>query len=487
MSNQIFKIDELLRLVIDELVETSPQTAVSFALTCRSLEEPTLSSLWGEQNSLADLIKVLPDHTWVQDTRGIVSGRDFPMNYVQFKFLQAIEDDPSAEDWTRLHRYASWMRELHLGINETIPADTFSRLVTGSPGGVLCVKLECLRWNIQGTPSASPFFRLFLPPHLKRVSLHSPRVPVISRARLAGLVQIISFLPTSLEDLTVDCGWEEEDETLKDAISAFIRRCGSSLRNLYFRVPLSEAAIRHITQLPNLRSWNVVQGPPRTVPLSIFPSLEKLCLHEEAALPWLYLLLPPEERVPQNASAPATLHTNLGEMLNTLHCPYGTIVDSTLLSSILKLRNLVTLYVGTSCPLGGCTFYLTDGSVENLAATLPRLETLRLGNPCRLNSCKTTIASLLSISTHCLGLTLLEIHFNTLTIAGDMQRMLDGDSWCDNAKCELQNFVVGYLPLEGGEMDVETMVVGFRAIFPCLTDITDYSGRWHELRTRLSV
>ena len=79
MPHPIVEIDELVRLVIDELVESSPQTVVSLALTCRSLEEPALSSLWREQHSLTNLIKVLPsvkvlpNHTWVQDEDGIES------------------------------------------------------------------------------------------------------------------------------------------------------------------------------------------------------------------------------------------------------------------------------------------------------------------------------------------------------------------------------------------------------------------------------
>lgn len=67
MPHQIFHIDELLRLIIDELVATNPRTAVALAATCRSLEEPTLSSLWKEQRSLDNLVKVLPNYTWVQD------------------------------------------------------------------------------------------------------------------------------------------------------------------------------------------------------------------------------------------------------------------------------------------------------------------------------------------------------------------------------------------------------------------------------------
>ena len=85
MSNPIFEIDELLRLVIDELVETSPQSAVSFALTCRSLEEPTLSSLWRRQNSLVTLLRVLPQFTWVMRfNRYIVSGCDLALGGILY-------------------------------------------------------------------------------------------------------------------------------------------------------------------------------------------------------------------------------------------------------------------------------------------------------------------------------------------------------------------------------------------------------------------
>ena len=82
MPHPIVEIDELARLVIDCLVEISPQTAVSFALACRSLEEPTLSSLWKRQESLDRLLMVLPGCTRVVNKYGIksvVSGRDFPV------------------------------------------------------------------------------------------------------------------------------------------------------------------------------------------------------------------------------------------------------------------------------------------------------------------------------------------------------------------------------------------------------------------------
>lgn len=63
MPHPIFNIDELVRLVADELVSISRRSAVSFALACRSFEEPALSSLWKEQPSLHYLVMVLPSAT----------------------------------------------------------------------------------------------------------------------------------------------------------------------------------------------------------------------------------------------------------------------------------------------------------------------------------------------------------------------------------------------------------------------------------------
>ena len=80
MPHPILQIDELLRLIINELVEISQPSVVSLALTCRSLEEPTLSSLWKKQSSLPDLITVLPTAFWFEGSDGndvVVSGQGF--------------------------------------------------------------------------------------------------------------------------------------------------------------------------------------------------------------------------------------------------------------------------------------------------------------------------------------------------------------------------------------------------------------------------
>ena len=72
MPHPVFRIGGMLGLVIGALVKTSRPSAVSLALACRSLEEPTLSSLWKEQSSLLYLITVLPTTIWVRVMTGIL-------------------------------------------------------------------------------------------------------------------------------------------------------------------------------------------------------------------------------------------------------------------------------------------------------------------------------------------------------------------------------------------------------------------------------
>jgi len=123
--------------------------------------------------------------------------------------------------------------------------------------------------------------------------------------------------------------------------------------------------------------------------------------------------------------------------------------------------------------------------MENLAAALPRLKHLRLGQPCRSNTCNTTVASLVSISVRCLDLTVLETHFNTLTIVDDVRGLLDGGAGRDQAKCKLRSFSVGNMPLQVRMEDIEIIATGFKAIFPCLADVRGSGGHWQQLKSKL--
>ena len=356
------------------------------------------------------------------------------------------------------------MRRLHL-VGEKISQDAFLRLAQSSAGRVLFPRLESLSCEVEGMVIASSCFRLFFPPQLKSVILYTRIYALdgIPTDHVEALVHIISLLTNSLEDLYLGYDGQAREPLLEDTLSSFVCRRGSSLRVFDSDIPLSETAIHHLMQLPNIRRV-ATHEPPRTLPPVIFPSLESLRL-KSAVLPWLRLLSP-------------VTHTQR-ETLETLECPRGTIIDSTLSSSVAPFHNLVRLKVDGYCSGSeGCIFRLTDDDVESLAAALPCLTSVDFVRPCRNNSCETTISSLLSLSIHCLELDFLEIHFNTRTIMNDIRRLLDGGFGCDKAKCRLWCLSAGDVPLEVGEEDIETVVMAFKAIFPCLESCIRVRGRW---------
>jgi len=171
-----------------------------------------------------------------------------------------IERDPTLEDWGRL-RYASWMRELCIRWEENISNDTLSRLLDNSPDGVLFPNLERLYWKVDAPYTPLSFFRLFLSPRLKRVNLHTRSTMFGLPWQLVPLAEVISCLPASLEHLSLMCGpWK--GDLLKDVISSLVLRCGPLLRSFSSSTPLSEAALHHLMQLPNLRSWAVLGELP---------------------------------------------------------------------------------------------------------------------------------------------------------------------------------------------------------------------------------
>ena len=72
------------------------------------------------------------------------------------------------------------------------------------------------------------------------------------------------------------------------------------------------------------------------------------------------------------------------------------------------------------------------------------------------------------------------------TIVGDLRRLLDGNSGRDKAKCKLQDLRIGhFLPLKARGEDIETVVKGFKLIFPSLADYRGGS-QWASVQAGLN-
>ena len=78
MTHRTLAVDEILREIIDRVIDIHPPTAVSLACCAKSFEEPALSALWKTQKELPVLIRTLPPDSWdlrpktIRSRRGVI-------------------------------------------------------------------------------------------------------------------------------------------------------------------------------------------------------------------------------------------------------------------------------------------------------------------------------------------------------------------------------------------------------------------------------
>ena len=386
------------------------------------------------------------------------------------------------------------MRQVQVDEWMSLGKQTFNKLRLNLPPGGWFPALQDLSWTI--TESNLPYADLFFSPHLKRISIragwswNNTGVPFDI---LQILVSTISTLPTSsLERISVDVGRETMPWVhFKDSFSSIVLRCGPLFTEYDSPVPLSDAALDHLTQLPHLRAWRI-HGPPPNYPVSslplVFPSLRELTLGEGAACGWLPLLGRLEYGAPTTQGVtPLSKAKESLEVLNIEEIP-GININASSLSTIQCFRNLVYLYVKVYCHdgdnRGQCTFKLNNNNVTELAMALTQLESLLLGHPCFENTCLTTVACLLPISVRCNKLKKLEIHFNTTNIVDDFKNITEDPRFQklrSLPRCPLRCLDVNRIPLSLDESGFKTVMNGMRDIFPSLTLCEGFERSWDEL------
>ena len=282
-----------------------------------------------------------------------------------------IVGDPSRGAWSRVQRYASWMRRIYLDQGWTLEENTLSKLRRSSPIGGWFPALQHLFWRI--TRSNLSYVDLFLSPHLTKVSIstslswrHS-RVPY---EILPAIASTLFALPTS----TLQTLWVSpliSGAALQYPLSSVVLRCGPTLTEFISTVPLSDAAVDHLIRLPRLRACRI-EGPPPSYPLSHLPPvspLTELALGKDAAHGWLSLL----ERLGASSGVRGTL--------KSLKLSNSTI-DTSFAFPTRIFRNLVDLNVGVFCDGRNgddqCIFKLDNDNVTELVMALSQLVFLLL-------------------------------------------------------------------------------------------------------------
>ena len=499
-SHRVFKISELTSAIASCLVPISRGSAANLARTCRFLEEPALSALWENQSQLETLLEVLPEETreckYSSAFGGLmVRGLDLLFeisNVGSWLFQFRIVEEPSPEAWNRVRRYAFWMRVLNMDERLALGEDAFRRFRLNAPAGGWFPALRILHCTT--TAHSLPYIDLLFSSQLETVSIFIPQwgPSTISKNLLPSLASSISSLPASaLRSLWISHVMPSRD--LENSISSIVLRCGPLLTHITSAIPLSDAAVNHLIQLPSLRIW-IIEGPPPNYSNSslppVFPPLKHFTLREGVTRKWLSLFQRLEDRA---AAAPGvTPLSRLKESLESLNIGGypGPIIDSSFTSPIRMFRNIIRLGVRACCHSDRCNFKLNNNDVTELVMALPQLEDLILGFPCPQNTCVTTAACLLPISVYCVRLRELEIHFNTTRIADDLESIPMDPGFPELRslpRCKLGRLRAHEMPLVLDMSDFQAVVDWMRDIFPSIQGIEGPPGTWSELSRKLKA
>jgi len=296
-----------------------------------------------------------------------------------------------------------------------------------------------------------PFLRLFLNPGLVDVNisfpgdgLHIYRPATISLIPTRGL--------THLRLVSMD----DDDELSMDALHNLLDEASETLRSVCLDGQQSTAVFEKLLQLPNLRCLDVRHPGAQISPSAVVsPSLEKLVFGYNEGGPWLHILQNApslqELVVIYSGSSPtylqklaSSLSKDMRRTLISLKCSSGKEAPLTEsgLRPFLSFGRLTTLELTTSCTGWRCGTQLNDSIISELAMALPRLASLTLGGmPCKASTSDVTVMGLVALSTNCVDLDFLQLHFNTKDI---ISRGTHANSQTHRFTCKLRTLSVGY-------------------------------------------
>ena len=340
----------------------------------------------------------------------------------------------------------------------------------------------------------APFLRLFLNPGLTNVEIGFADIyPCLYRST------IISLIPT--RDLTcLQLRFLGGEDLSLGALHNLLDEASETLRSvslIYEELPT--AVMDKLVQLPNLRCLSIQLPQVKISPPDIvFPSLEKLVVKYGEVGSWLQFLqnfpIPAlrELDVSFTGSLPTYLQI-LGSSLLTSHvertlvslkCTSNNTIPLTEagIHPLLSFKKLTKLELTGSCVPGGrqCGIELSDSIISELATALPQLISLSLGNAsCQASASDVTVASLVALSTNCVDLDFLQLHFNATDIVTRGIRANPGQT--RRYICKLRTLSVGSQPLPSNHDNILLVSFTILRIFPCLETISSMGRGWNQV------
>ena len=349
--------------------------------------------------------------------------------------------------------------------------------------------LRSVHWNIDSWDSV-PFLRMFLNPGLISVHIKFPE-----KVQHLYRLPTISMIPTG--DLThLRLEFMGDDDLSLGVLHNLLDGASETLRSVSLDGELPMAVIGKLLQLSNLRCLDVHLPRARiSPPTVVLPSLEKLAVRYKEAWSWLHIL----GNIPNPALQELDV-TFTGSSLEYLQMLGSSLADANVERTLISLKcisektiplteagirpllsfgRLTTLELVARCTEGRCGAKLDDSIITDLATALPQLTFLGLGGtPCDAFVSDVTVASLVALSTNCVDLDFLRLHFSTSDI---ITRGTHANSQTREFTSKLRTLSVGFQYLPSNHSDILLITFTILHIFPHVESITSARGSWDRV------
>jgi len=351
------------------------------------------------------------------------------------------------------------MREIEeIGALEVLSSGVYSALRFCAIGEPLLPNLKSLSlWPAIG--KFIPHITLFLSPRTTTITI----VFIEDDYSIVAVASLVATLPTLCPNLEAIClRLLEIDPMIIAAVSQMLLTTNlDTLRSLRVDSPFTEEAREVIYKLPGLCDLTAVIERDTLLPSATLPNLANLTVQGDHDNDLLRVFhgatfgrlesvtfssgsaqigdfLEAFERVALAASTQNTL---------TEFCLYASCSWHPNYLSLLPFTQLTTLFIEFLCD-DGCVSTVDDDVITNLARTMPKLETLRLGDdPCHLIPTGVTVKGLVALSHHCQDLSTLRVHFQVASLSAPPGVGSNPRSITLRRECALKELEVGGIPM----------------------------------------
>ena len=340
-----------------------------------------------------------------------------------------MKSDLTAPELDPLLKYARRMRKLwDFGDIMTISAQVVKVLQRHVSSPLLQNLGTPLLEDVVSGSGSFPHVLLFLSPGTTDINIMFSRFRP-DTAVIASTLTSLSTLCPNLQNITLHLLLR--DPTITAAVSGMLLASRNTLRCFRADSPLTKEACDVACTLSRLRELGVVVTKGNPLPTLALPGLAHLSIELEGDhdSDWLRVSTCGKlESVTFNLESrragdfveafggialAASAHTTLPKF--QLHTSYPWNQNY---SFFLPFTELAHLVIGFPCGTG-CSSSVDDGVVTNLARTMPKLETLRLGDdPCRKILTGVTARGLMALANHCQNLSTLRVHLRMDALSG---------------------------------------------------------------------